>query len=231
MRNTAYKRQSSASTHIWRLNYLSGRALDKDIAQACQTLSGDILDLGCGNSPYRKYLPTESSYIPYDIDRANKGAQIIGSAIHLPFKDHSFDSVLCTQVLEHVDEPWTMMTEISRVLKARGRLVLSAPQAWRIHEKPYDYYRYTRFGLDYLIEKAGMQISTVRSQGGAWSLAGQVINNHIWRNPPSNKLLWIVSRSACTAMTTVINIVCVTLDSISPDAEETINYVAIAEKR
>lgn len=231
IRHTDYKRKATTSQPIWSLGYLVGHSLEQALKPACAQLSGRLLDLGCGNSPYRSWLPHVTSYIPYDADLSSAGAEAIGLAHSLPFADKAFDSVLCTQVLEHVEQPWQVLDDVARVLRSDGILVLSVPQAWRIHEAPYDFYRYTRFGIAALLRRSGFELVNCTPQGGAWLLIGQTINNHIWRKKHRrHSAAWLISRALATPVTLVTNIVSKTLDSLFPDGEETLNYVAIARK-
>ena len=230
MRDTGLKRKSSLQTPIWSVGYLSSRALLRELRPACTQLHGRALDLGCGNSPYQPLLTSITSYVPYDVDRSSLGAHVIGTAESLPFASASFDSALCTQVLEHVAQPAQVIAEIARVLKPAGRLVLSAPQAWRLHEQPYDYFRYTRFGLQTLLSAVSLSMVSCEPTGGAWTLAGQIINNHIWRNPPVNRAAWLVSRAWCSAASVVVNASSSALDAAFHDPDDTLNYVILAEK-
>jgi SAM-dependent methyltransferase len=96
----------------------------------------------------------------------------------LPFADGSFETVLCTQVIEHLAEPGAALGEIARVLAPGGRLILTAPQQWFLHEEPFDFYRFTRFGLQHLCARAGLAAVEVRSQGGFWAMAGIYLPVH-----------------------------------------------------
>jgi ubiquinone/menaquinone biosynthesis C-methylase UbiE len=95
-----------------------------------------------------------------------------GSAASLPCKDSSFDTVFSSQVLEHVPEPALMISEMGRVLRPGGLLILTAPHIWGIHEEPHDYFRFTRYGLSHLARKAGLQTLSVRPMAGYWVTAG-----------------------------------------------------------
>jgi SAM-dependent methyltransferase len=134
----------------------------------CPRLEGRILDIGCGGRPYRRFLADGSSYVGLD-SNPDVGPDVIGSVLALPFPDASFDGVICTEVLEHVPDPALALDEINRVLRAGGSLYLTVPQAWGLHYEPHDYYRYTRYGIEYLLGQAGFVTRELRQIGGLFS--------------------------------------------------------------
>lgn len=223
------RRRTSASTHLWHTDYLVIRALQRDLRTQCGYLQGRVLDLGCGNQPYRPLLTNVATYVPYDIDAQGSKPDVVGTAQLLPFADASFDGVLSTQVLEHVREPWTMAAEIARVLRPGGTVVLSAPQAWRLHEQPHDYFRYTIYGLSALCERVGLEPIETLNQGGAWAQVGQTVNNTLWVRHAVRRfsLGWVLRRLGTVA----INLSCSLLDRLWYDSGETLNYVVRARKR
>jgi SAM-dependent methyltransferase len=91
---------------------------------------------------------------------------VVADLTRLPFPDGCFDHVLTTQTLEHLAEPGRFLAEAARVLAPGGRLWLTAPQCQKLHQEPHDYYRYTRYGLAYLLEKAGLVVESIEPQGG-----------------------------------------------------------------
>lgn len=137
---------------------------------------GSLLDVGCGRRPYAGIVgsPVTSCVgLEQDLERyAAAPPDVWGSALRLPFRTDSFDSVLSSQVLEHVPEPGRALHEIQRVLRPGGCLILTAPHMWGIHEEPHDYFRFTPFGLDYLARKAGLEPLSVRPMAGYWVTAG-----------------------------------------------------------
>ncbi len=227
MKITHLQRKSTLKLRIWHPDYLVYSALLPTLTQYCGKLKGNLLDLGCGNSPYRPLLTNISHYVPYDLTTTFSNPNVVGLAQHLPFHTGSFDSVLCTQVLEHVSEPWSVLKEICRVMRPGGQLLLSAPQAWRLHEEPLDFYRYTKYGLYYLLEEAGLQVVETIPQGGAWLLLGQSLNNTLWHNiPVKYSLLWFI----CMFLSPCLNVVFTTFDKIWQDSGDTLNYVVLAYK-
>ena len=127
-----------------------------------------LLDAGAGDSPYKDLFP-HARYIATDFCKVSKayGQQdAISDLSSLAFKDESFDVVLNTQVLEHVQQPEVVLSELFRVLKPNGALYVSVPQGDPEHEIPYDYYRFTSFGMRYLLEKVRFEVISVEPRGG-----------------------------------------------------------------
>jgi SAM-dependent methyltransferase len=221
------QRKSTMEVSLLSPGYLANRTLQRDLAGPAASLEGRLLDLGCGNSPYRPLLRAISHYVAYDVSALDSKPEVIGQGTALPFETGSFDSVLSTQVLEHVPDPGRMIAEIARVLKPGGRLLLSAPQTWRLHEQPYDYYRYTRYGLQHLLRQHYLAVVSIQPQGGAWVLVGQIVNNILWSRPRRKfSLGW----TAGMATTLLVNLAAVLLDRLFYDPDDTLNYVVLAER-
>ena len=136
-----------------------------------QRLTGRVLDIGCGKRPYRRFLAAKE-YVGIDPD-SNVEPDVVANVPGLPFENESFDGVLCTEVLEHTAEPKEALKDIHRVLKSGGLLYLSAPMSWCLHYEPDDYYRFTKYGLEHLLKKAGFEVLEIRRIGGFASLCAQ----------------------------------------------------------
>jgi SAM-dependent methyltransferase len=136
---------------------------------------GRLLDVGCGRKPYLELQQGSAAScigVDYDRCRYRDTPPQIWASLELPFRDESFETVFCAQVLEHTSEPGEMLREMGRVLKPRGHLILSAPHIWGIHEEPHDYFRFTNFGLKHLAGKAGLDTVKVEAMAGYWVTAG-----------------------------------------------------------
>ncbi|OGZ05816.1 MAG: hypothetical protein A2845_03360 [Candidatus Lloydbacteria bacterium RIFCSPHIGHO2_01_FULL_49_22] len=105
-----------------------------------------VLDIGAGGSGYNKFFPNR---LTVDIDPA-RNPEIVGDIESLPFKDGEFEFILCTEVLEHVNDPFKAVGELSRVLKSGGTLLLTTRFMYPIHDAPHDLYRFTKYGLRHL---------------------------------------------------------------------------------
>lgn len=131
---------------------------------------GIMVDIGCSKKPYQSiFAPYVSQHIGVDLADSPHGTSmvdVIGSAYNTNLKDSSCDVVLCTEVLEHLEEPLTAVKEMNRILKHKGIVILTVPFFWHIHEAPRDFYRYSKYGLHYLFEQAGFEIIEIRPLTG-----------------------------------------------------------------
>jgi len=121
-----------------------------------------VLDLGCGNKPYESlvinYLKSVK-YIGIDYYNENADIRLDLNKDKLPFKDNEIDLIICTEVLEHLYNPFHCIKEMKRVLKSGGFIFLSTPFFAPIHDKKHDYFRFTEnFYLRTFNEKEGFKI-------------------------------------------------------------------------
>jgi SAM-dependent methyltransferase len=132
---------------------------------------GRLLDMGCGHVPlydiYRD-LVTENVCIDWQ-NSAHVNPyldQVVDLTGALPLESGSFDTVLLTDVLEHIPEPMNLMCEIARILRPSGKLILGVPFFYWLHEVPHDYYRYTEFALRRYCELSGLRVVEIIPYGG-----------------------------------------------------------------
>ncbi|HEX8856967.1 MAG TPA: methyltransferase domain-containing protein [Thermoleophilaceae bacterium] len=148
-----------------------------------------VLDVGAGDAPYRElfehvdYVTTDWSESPHEQARE---ADVIASAERLPVEDQSFDALLFTQVLEHVADPRAVLGEAHRVLRAGGRLFVTVPLVWELHELPYDYWRYTPASLETLAAGAGFTDVDVQARNDCFTTLAQLMLNarHVMGRAP-----------------------------------------------
>ena len=124
-----------------------------------------VLDVGCGLRPYEVFF-SHAKYIGIDVAQSGRLAEgkkidFEFDGVNIPFEDNSYDIVICTEVLEHAIQPESLLKEISRVLDSGGRLFLTVPFIWGLHELPFDFRRYTTVGIKSEIEKAGLEITKI----------------------------------------------------------------------
>lgn len=159
--------------------------LRKHIKDLAFHLSGEIIDVGCGRKPY-KTLFNVSKYVGIDIEQsghshADENIDVFYDGKVFPFQDFAFDNAICNQVLEHVFNPDEFLTEIHRVLKPGGQLLLTVPFSWDEHEQPYDYARYSSFGLKHLLLKTGFEVIESRKSVNDVRAIFQLLNAYFYK--------------------------------------------------
>jgi len=168
--------------------YFSRRNLFKFYKKYSLKLGGNLIDIGCGNKPYKNLFKHCKSYIGLEIESENKNsADFTYDGKNFPFEDETFDSAVCSEVLEHVFEPNQFLKEVNRVLKKNGLIILTLPFFWDEHEQPYDYARYTSFGLKYILEKENFEILEQVKIGNDLSIITQLLNCYIYKKLYENK--------------------------------------------
>jgi ubiquinone/menaquinone biosynthesis C-methylase UbiE len=125
----------------------------RDIIRRCREyVSGKTLDFGAGNAKYRDIIKSAADeYVAFDL-MPGPNIDVVGDVLNSPFADNEFDTVISTQVLEHVPKPWLMIKEIHRILKPGGVCILTAPFLTPYHADPHDYFRYTTEGMKSLFD-------------------------------------------------------------------------------
>jgi SAM-dependent methyltransferase len=129
-----------------------------------------LLDAGAGECVYKKYF-THCNYKSVDLGIGEPNwnysrLDYVAPLHELPIEDGSFDAILCTQVLEHLQKPLESVKEMYRVLRPGGHLFMTAPMAQSEHQIPYDFFRYTSFGLKHICAEAGFREIRVTPMGG-----------------------------------------------------------------
>jgi SAM-dependent methyltransferase len=166
-------------------NILVNRILDRALADVAGLASGRMIDIGCGLKPYRGLFAAHvDEHIGVEHESSPHGlacADIVASAYELPIEDASFDTVLCTEVLEHLEEPVEAVTEATRVLRPGGVAIYTVPLIWHLHEEPRDFFRFTRHGIRHVFERAGLDVEEIRPLGGFWTTFGQMLAYYIYR--------------------------------------------------
>jgi SAM-dependent methyltransferase len=183
--------------------FFARRSLYDNIVKLAPQIKGEILDVGCGQKPY-KHLFNYTKYIGIEVeqeghDHTNEEVDVFYDGKRIPFENNTFDSAITSQVLEHVFEPDAFLRDIHRVLKPEGTLLLTVPFVWDEHEQPYDFARYSSFGLKYLLEKNGFQVVTHIKSLNDTRVIFQLINGYIFKktiylrsNPKVNLLVSLV---------------------------------------
>lgn len=164
--------------------YFARRGLYKNIKELSKFIKGKVLDVGCGQKPYEELFNCEQ-YIGLEYDspqnRAVKNADFFYDGKTFPFNDKEFDNAVMNEVLEHVFNPDEFLSELNRVLKDGANLLLTVPFVWDEHEQPYDFARYSSFGIKHLLEKHGFEILEFRKSVDNVGVIFQLINDYIYK--------------------------------------------------
>jgi len=166
--------------------FFARRELARHVQLCAPAMTGKILDVGCGKKPYKKLFLNAREYIGIDIenpghDHSQEEIDVFYDGKIFPFVDQNFDSVLTNQVFEHVFNPDEFMSEISRVLKKEGHLLITVPFVWDEHEQPFDYGRYSSFGIRHILEKHNFEIVKHYKSGTGLQAVFQLINVYIYK--------------------------------------------------
>jgi len=149
--------------------YFFRKGLLRAIRTHAPSLTGVVLDFGCGKKPYAALVPA-THYIGLDVPVSghrteDKYADVYFDGVSIPLKDESVDSILASEALEHVFEPRKIITEFYRILKPGGMVLVTCPFCWHEHEIPYDFARYTRFALNREFTRAGFEVVAQEKTG------------------------------------------------------------------
>jgi len=194
---------------------------------------GKLVDIGCGEKPREDMLApyvTEHIGLDHEDTLHNKSKiDLFGTAYDIPVEDEYFDTVLCTAVLEHLEEPDKAIKEANRVLRRGGYAIYAVPLFWHLHEEPRDFYRYTKYGLKYLFEKNGFEIVELKPLSGFWVTFGQELVYYLWRfrrGGRLNPLWWVIP-----PIGVLIQGISYLLNKIDHPEQFTWGYLLVAKKK
>lgn len=168
------------------------KAISDDIAEILESynFNGKVLDFGCGSKPYKKYF-NKADYLGIDYERHSINKDFSADApdfyfnkkynadFLLQFSDGLFDNVVSFQVLEHHKNPQLMISEINRVMKKGGFFLMTCPFLGGLHEEPNDFQRFTKYGLNELLENNGFEVLFFKKQGSIFSTISMLMNEYL----------------------------------------------------
>lgn len=171
--------------------WLDVRQLRRGVARLAPRANGKLLDVGVGERPYAAlFAPHVSRYVgleyPPACENLTRGisgehvsylrgaVDVWGDARRLPFRDAAFDTVLLLETLEHVPDPEHCMSELTRVLRPGGRLLMTVPFIAPMHALPYDFWRYTPSGLSAVLGRHGFEMESIDPRGNYSSATGHL---------------------------------------------------------
>ena len=149
---------------------------------------GRLLDLGCGKAPlFAAYKDHVTEAICIDWKNSEHNTDFLDFECDLtdplPFNDSEFNTIILSDVLEHIPIPELLWREMSRVLSAGGKILLNVPFYYWVHEQPYDFYRYTEFALRRFAQNAGLTVLHLEALGGAPEIIADIFSKSIVRLP------------------------------------------------
>jgi Methylase involved in ubiquinone/menaquinone biosynthesis len=177
--------------------FIIRRGLYKGIAAFSSYMTGRLLDFGCGSKPYRALFQV-SEYIGTDIevsghDHQNEQIDVYYDGKTLPFDDASFDSVFSSEVFEHIFNLPEILDELHRVIKPGGHMLITLPFVWDEHEIPYDFARYTSFGIRHILTEKGFVVLEQQKTTNYITTLCQMWCAYIYQHVfPKNKIARIV---------------------------------------
>jgi len=186
-----------------------------------------VLDAGAGESRHASNFPLQR-YVAVDLALGDPNwdysrLDAIADLSALPFRDATFEACLNVVTLEHVRRPRAALGELARVLKPGGRLLLVVPHAWEVHQAPHDYFRYTRYGVRYLIETAGLEPVEILPMGGYFRFLSRQLFNGLQFFPG----VWFLPAAMLLAPPALAAPL---LDFLDRERNFTLGYVCTAQK-
>jgi len=164
--------------------YFARKGLYQNVSELIEHLNGKLLDIGCGTKPYQDLCKVDE-YIGLEIDdegnRNHNYADVFYDGKTIPFENNTFDSILSNQVFEHVFNPNDFLKEINRVTKRGGVMLMTVPFVWDEHEQPYDYARYSSFGLRHILNENGFEVIEHRKSNNGLEVIFQLLNDYIFK--------------------------------------------------
>ena len=190
-----------------------------------------VLDAGAGQGQYAHYF-ARRRYCGVDLAVGDSGwdytrLDAVADLGALPFPCGTFDAALHIVTIEHLSEPSVALAEIARTLKPGAVLLIAAPHEWEVHQAPHDYFRYTRYGLAYLLKKAGFEPTEPRPVGGYFRLlARRLLNGLQFFAGGARWLLFLPAAALLVPPALVLPF----MDFLDRDRNFTLGYIVVARK-
>ena len=213
--------------------YFIRKGLHNGIIKNRIHLHGEMLDFGCGRKPY-KNLISVNKYVGVDIEvsghpHKNSEVDVFYNGHSIPFPTNTFDSFLCSEVFEHLFNLEEIIMELHRVLKSGGKGLITVPFLWPEHETPYDFGRYTSFGMQALLEKNHFKVISMEKSGHFIECIFQLMAYYV--NRIYNSKYSILNVFFTSLLVSPINIVGFLISKILPKNRDLFfNLIIVVEK-
>jgi len=160
--------------------YIIRKGMIRLLRRKAILLKGKMIDFGCGLKPYRELFTYVDEYVGVDIENEahsheKEKIDVFYDGKSIPFPDAYFDSLFSSEVFEHVFNLEEILSELNRVLKKDSLVLITVPFVWDEHEIPFDFGRYSSYGIRHLLEKAGFEVMAVEKNGNAVAVLHQLL--------------------------------------------------------
>ena len=218
---------------VWKFNWLANHKIVEALERVRGHARDDLLDVGCGAKPFarvfdgrvRRYWGTDLAGSRY-LGASRPDA--FATAEAQPFRDASFDTVLGLSMLTYLPQPLSMLVEARRVLKPGGVLILEFTQMVPLHDEPHDYFRFTRYGAEWLLRRAGFEPIEYVPIGGLWARVGLTTIaglNRLNRGPTR-----VLTEIPVRLLYIVLQVGFELLDRVFFDPREVLSHIVVARR-
>jgi SAM-dependent methyltransferase len=147
-----------------------------------------VADIGCGEQPMRKHIESlGGQYVGIDVTQNSKNnVSIISSITNIPLPENSLDVILCSEVLEHVSNTNEALKELSRLIKKNGKIIVTTPFFYPLHEEPNDFIRLTPYQLKEISSKVNLEVIEIYQTGNELEVLATVWDNMWYRMTLNN---------------------------------------------
>jgi len=171
-----------------------------------------VADIGCGEQPLRNLIESKGGkYVGIDISQNSKNnVDVIASITNIPLADNMFDCILCSEVLEHVQDTHSAFTEMTRLLHKGGYLIITSPFCYPLHEEPYDFVRLTRHCILSEAEANNLSVVTIQESGNELEAIATIWGSIFIKNTiPSIvvKIFYLLARMTMNIIILLLNLV------------------------
>jgi len=223
----------AARWSFWEYNWVIYSKTIRALARARRHANGRLLDVGCGDRPFAWVLEGRvARYLGVDLPDSRfvrmRPPDVYARSEALPFRAAAFDTVLGLSLLTYLPEPLAMLRESNRVLAPGGTLLLEFTQMRPLRDEPMDFFRFTRYGAQYLLDRAGFEAVEFIPIGGLWTRVGMSLIaglNRINRGPTR-----VLTELPVRLLYCVLQLGSDLLDRLFFDPREAVGNLAVARK-
>jgi len=219
---------------FWRFNWIAHHKVIRSIERARRHAHGELLDVGCGDMRAEHWFRGHvARYWGVDLTESRfligRRPAAFARAEQLPFRPGSFDTVLGMSMLTYLPEPIRMIEEAHRVMRPGGTLILEFTQVAALHDEPHDYFRFTRYGATYLLDRAGFEVIELIPIGGLWTSVGMSIIASI--NRANRGPIRVLTELPSRFLYVVVQLGCELMERLFSNPRESVSHLAVARRR